>query len=63
VICRVCLEDIEEPTMKEIRYLDKLIDESGEGEGDDEDPSAGEAQPLILGRSSATGRRRLDVIA
>src|SRR6476620_561474 len=27
VICGVRLEDIQEPTMQEIRYLDKLIDE------------------------------------
>jgi hypothetical protein len=27
VICGVRVEDIAEPTMQEIRYLDKLIDE------------------------------------
>ena len=27
VVCGVRVEDIEEPTMQEIRYLDKLIDE------------------------------------
>ena len=27
VICGVRVENIEEPTMREIRYLDKLIDE------------------------------------
>lgn len=27
VICGVRVEDIEEPTMREIRYLDKLVDE------------------------------------
>ena len=31
VICGVRLEDIEEPTMREIRYLDKLIDELANG--------------------------------
>jgi hypothetical protein len=31
VICGVRIEDIEEPTMREIRYLDKLIDELGKG--------------------------------
>ncbi len=31
VICGVRIEDIEEPTMKEIRYLDKLIDELARG--------------------------------
>jgi hypothetical protein len=27
IVCGVRVEDIEEPTMQEIRYLDKLIDE------------------------------------
>lgn len=31
VICGVRVEDIQEPTMKEIRYLDKLIDELAKG--------------------------------
>ena len=31
VICGVRVEDITEPTMKEIRYLDKLIDELAKG--------------------------------
>lgn len=31
VVCGVRVEDIEEPTMKEIRYLDKLIDELAKG--------------------------------
>ena len=31
VICDVRVEDIEEPTMQEIRYLDKLIDELARG--------------------------------
>jgi hypothetical protein len=30
-VCGVKIEDIEEPTMKEIRYLDKLIDELAQG--------------------------------
>jgi len=30
-ICGVQLEDIEEPLMREIRYLDKLIDELAKG--------------------------------
>jgi len=30
-ICGVCVEDIEDPTMQEIRYLDKLIDELAKG--------------------------------
>ncbi|WP_144557826.1 DUF2200 domain-containing protein [Shouchella miscanthi] len=31
VICGVRVEDIEEPLMKEIRYLDKLVDELARG--------------------------------
>jgi hypothetical protein len=31
VICGVRVEDIEEPTMQSIRYLDKLIDELAKG--------------------------------
>lgn len=31
LICGVRIEEIEEPTMKEIRYLDKLIDELAKG--------------------------------
>ena len=31
VVCGVRVEDIEDPTMREIRYLDKLIDELGKG--------------------------------
>ena len=31
VVCGVRLEEIEEPTMREIRYLDKLIDELAQG--------------------------------
>lgn len=30
-ICGVRVEDVEEPTMREIRYLDKLIDELAKG--------------------------------
>lgn len=31
VVCGVRIEEIEEPTMREIRYLDKLIDELARG--------------------------------
>jgi hypothetical protein len=31
VVCGVRVEDIEHPTMREIRYLDKLIDELAKG--------------------------------
>ena len=31
VICGVRVEDIEDPTMREIRYLDKLVDELAKG--------------------------------
>jgi hypothetical protein len=35
VICGVRVEDIEEPIMREIRYLDKLIDELAKGKSMD----------------------------
>jgi len=31
VVCGVRVEDIKEPTMREIRYLDKLVDELAKG--------------------------------
>ena len=31
VICGVRVEDLKEPTMREIRYLDKLVDELAQG--------------------------------
>lgn len=31
VVCGVRVEDIQEPTMRELRYLDKLIDELARG--------------------------------
>jgi hypothetical protein len=35
VICGVRVEEIQEPTMREIRYLDKLIDELAKGKAMD----------------------------
>lgn len=34
-VCGVRVEDVEEPTMREIRYLDKLIDELAKGKSMD----------------------------
>ncbi|HYI40997.1 MAG TPA: DUF2200 family protein [Allosphingosinicella sp.] len=31
VVCGVRVEDVEEPVMREIRYLDKLVDELARG--------------------------------
>lgn len=31
VVCGVRVEDIQEPTMRQIRYLDKLVDELARG--------------------------------
>jgi hypothetical protein len=36
VVCGVRVEDIKEPTMREIRYLDKLIDELARGKSMDQ---------------------------
>ena len=35
VVCGVRVEEIEEPIMREIRYLDKLIDELAKGKAMD----------------------------
>lgn len=35
IVCGVRVEDIEEPTMQSIRYLDKLIDELAKGKAMD----------------------------
>jgi hypothetical protein len=35
VVCGVRVEEIQEPTMREIRYLDKLIDELAKGKAMD----------------------------
>ena len=35
VVCGVRVEDVEEPMMREIRYLDKLIDELARGKAMD----------------------------
>ena len=35
IICGVRIEEIEEPLMREIRYLDKLIDDLAKGKGMD----------------------------
>ncbi|NLP52548.1 DUF2200 domain-containing protein [Bacillus sp. RO1] len=35
VVCGVRVEEVEEPTMREIRYLDKLIDELAKGKSMD----------------------------
>jgi hypothetical protein len=35
VVCGVRVEDVEEPTMRELRYLDKLIDELAKGKAMD----------------------------
>ena len=32
VVCGIRVEDVKEPTMREIRYLDKMIDELAKGE-------------------------------
>jgi hypothetical protein len=31
VICGICIEEIEDPLMRNIRYLDKLVDELAKG--------------------------------
>jgi hypothetical protein len=45
VVCGVRIEEIEDPTMREIRYLDKLIDELAKGKTLDKILRAPAAQP------------------
>jgi hypothetical protein len=33
VICGLRVEDVQEPTMREIRYLDRLVDELAKAKG------------------------------
>jgi len=39
VICGVRIEQIEDPLMRNIRYMDKLVDEFGQGQAHGEDPA------------------------
>jgi hypothetical protein len=59
VICGVRVEEIAEPLMREIRYLDKLIDELAKGHGEDParmtDPSSGQ-EGSALTRGCSRGR-------
>lgn len=45
VICGVRLEEIQEPTMREIRYLDKLVDELAKGKAMEKILRAEPAEP------------------
>ncbi|MEQ1900404.1 MAG: DUF2200 domain-containing protein [Devosia sp.] len=46
VICGVRVEEIQEPTMREIRYLDKLIDELAKGKAMEKVLRKQPAQPM-----------------
>jgi hypothetical protein len=46
-ICGVRIEEIEEPLMRELRYLDKLIDELAKGPADGEDPAEVSDRPPL----------------
>jgi len=39
-VCGVRVEEIDDPLMQKIRYLDKLIDELAKGKNDGEDSAA-----------------------
>lgn len=62
-VCGVRVEDIDDPTMREIRYLDKLVDELAKGRAMDKilraEPAAavvGAAE--VVSQGSKTRRRR-----
>jgi hypothetical protein len=50
VVCGVRVEDIEEPTMREIRYLDKLIDELAKGKAMDKILRTQEPSSLVANK-------------
>lgn len=39
VVCGIRVEDVEDPLMQKIRWLDKLIDELAKGQGNRENPA------------------------
>ena len=61
LICGIRVEEIKEPLMQEIRYLDKLIDELAKGKAMEKilrTPAPDEqAQPMRPKKTAATGRR------
>src|SRR5262245_16179965 len=71
VVCGVRVEDIKEPTMREIRYLDKLIDELAKGRPMEKVLRKESAEPAALpvrqkakaankGAGTAPARRRVN---
>ena len=60
VVCGVRVEEIQDPIMREIRYLDKLIDELAKGKAMEKDPPkiAARARKLALGGPRHRGEAR-----
>ena len=59
VICGVRVEEIEEPTMREIRYLDKLVDELAKGKADGEGPADSCAGRHLTSHAASAARLML----
>ncbi len=62
LICGIRVEDIKEPVMQEIRYLDKLIDELAKGRAMEKilrspQPDEAQSQSMKPLKTAATGRR------
>jgi hypothetical protein len=55
VICGVRVEDVEDPLMQEIRYLDKLVDELARGKAMDKILRTPEAQGNSPARRAVSG--------
>ena len=55
VVCGVRVEDIQDPTMREIRYLDKLVDELAKGKAMDKILRAEPGASADVGGVSASG--------
>ena len=55
IVCGVRVEDIQDPTMREIRYLDKLVDELAKGKAMDKILRAEPGASADVGGVSASG--------
>lgn len=57
VVCGVRVEEVPDPTMREIRYLDKLIDELGKGKAMEKILRGTSSRRVGGGRASADAAR------
>jgi hypothetical protein len=55
-VCGIRVEEIEDPLMREVRYLDKLIDELAAGKAMEKILRASDAAPSAKAPGRTTGR-------